>query len=188
MRINERRRTATMDRRSLIPMLALGLAGCATVIAPAGVGTSATADLKNAQGQSVGTATLTDVSGTVRVVVEMKGLPPGAKAVHVHAVGTCEGPQFTSAGGHFNPGSKEHGMLNPKGPHAGDLPNITIAADGSGRMESATDRISLGAGPATLFDADGSALVVHAAPDDFKTDPTGNAGGRLACGVIVKKP
>ncbi len=119
--------------------------------------------------------------------MEVKGLPPGAKAVHVHAVGTCEGPQFTSAGDHFNPGKKEHGMMNPQGPHAGDLPNITIAADGSGRMESATDRIALGAGATSLFDADGSALVIHAAPDDFKTDPTGNSGSRIACGVIVKK-
>ena len=177
-----------MPRLSLFAVMAVWLAGCAPVIAPTGSGTTATADLKNTTGQSVGTATLTDVSGTVRILVEVKGLPPGAKAVHVHAVGKCEGPQFTSAGDHFNPTGKEHGMMNAKGPHAGDLPNITIMADGSGRMESATDRLSLGAGPAAIFDADGSALVIHAAADDFKTDPTGNSGSRLVCGVIVKKP
>jgi Cu-Zn family superoxide dismutase len=177
-----------MHRLLLFALVAVSLAGCATVSRTlAGSGMSATADLKNGTGQSVGTASFADVSGTVRVVVEVKGLPAGPKAVHVHAVGKCEGPQFTSAGDHFNPGSKEHGMLNPKGPHAGDLPNMTIATDGSGRMESATDRITLHAGPSTVFDADGSALVIHAAPDDFKTDPTGNSGSRIVCGVIVKK-
>jgi Cu-Zn family superoxide dismutase len=168
-------------------MVAMLLAGCATVTAPLHSNVSATADLKNATGQSVGVATLTELSGTVRIVVDVKGLPPGPKALHIHAVGKCEGPQFTSAGGHFNPGKKEHGLLNPQGPHAGDLPNMTIMADGSGRMETATDRVSLGVGPTALLDDDGSAIVIHAAPDDFKTDPTGNSGSRIACGVIVKK-
>jgi superoxide dismutase, Cu-Zn family len=176
-----------MHRLSLVVLVAVMLVGCATVMEPTGSGTSATADLKNATGQSVGTATLTDVSGTVRIVVEVKGLPPGVKAVHIHEVGKCEGPQFTSAGNHFNPDKKQHGMMNPQGPHAGDLPNMTVMADGSGRMETATDRITLGAGPTSLFDADGTALVVHAAQDDFKTDPTGNSGSRIVCGVIVKK-
>jgi Cu-Zn family superoxide dismutase len=98
----------------------------------------------------------------------------------------CEPPAFTSAGGHVNPGGRQHGLQNPRGPHAGDLPNIRIEADGSGRLESLNDRITLGAGPTSLFDGDGSALVIHAAADDLQTDPTGNSGGRLACGVIVK--
>ena len=176
-----------MHRRALCATAAMLLTGCATVTAPLRSNASATADLKNAAGQSIGSATFTEVSGILRIVVEVKGLPPGPKAVHIHAVGKCEGPQFASAGDHFNPGKKEHGLLNPQGPHAGDLPNITIMADGTGRMETATDRVSLGVGPSALLDDDGSAIVIHASPDDFKTDPTGNSGSRIACGVIVKK-
>jgi Cu-Zn family superoxide dismutase len=154
---------------------------------PATTGNAATADLKNAGGQSVGVATLTEVPGAVRILVEVRGLPPGAKGVHIHEVGTCEGPQFTSAGGHFNPEKKQHGTMNPQGPHAGDLPNITIDGSGNGRLETTTNRVTLAGGAASVFDADGSAVVIHAGPDDFKTDPTGNSGGRIVCGVIVKK-
>jgi Cu-Zn family superoxide dismutase len=102
-------------------------------------------------------------------------------------VGKCDGPDFASAGGHFNPQSRQHGALNPQGPHAGDLPNITIGTDGKGRLESTTELISLLGGASVVFDADGSAIVIHAAPDDFRTDPTGNSGARIACGVIVRK-
>jgi Cu-Zn family superoxide dismutase len=174
-----------MKRLVVLVSLMLACAGCATV-GPTTPG-AATADIKNAGGQSIGTATLTEASGAVRIVVDVKGLPPGAKGVHIHEVGKCDPPQFNAAGAHFNPTSKQHGLMNPQGPHAGDLPNITIAADGRGRLESTTDRITLGAGPTSIFDADGSAIVIHAAPDDFVTDPTGNSGGRSACGVIVKK-
>jgi Cu-Zn family superoxide dismutase len=146
----------------------------------------ATADLKDATGMDVGTTTFTQVGNNVRVVLAVRGLPPGVKGVHLHAVGKCEAPQFASAGAHFNPNGKEHGSLNPQGAHAGDLPNITITADGTGRLETTTDGITLGTGPTSLFDADGSAIVVHAAPDDFKTDPTGNSGARIACGIVVK--
>ena len=97
------------------------------------------------------------------------------------------GLSFASAGSHFNPTGRQHGALNAQGPHAGDLPNVTIAADGKGRLESTTELISLVGGPSSVFDADGSAIVVHAAPDDFKTDPTGNSGARIACGVIGRK-
>ena len=117
----------------------------------------------------------------------VKDLPPGQKGVHIHEVGKCEGPQFTSAGGHFNPDKKQHGTLNPQGAHAGDLPNISVDGYGVGQLETTTNRITLGAGPTSVFDADGSAIVIHAAADDFKTDPTGNSGGRSVCGVIVKK-
>jgi Cu-Zn family superoxide dismutase len=150
--------------------------------------TTATADLRNASGQSVGTAHLTEVGPVVRIVLEVKGLPPGLHAVHIHAVGKCEPPDFTSAGPHFNPTNKQHGALNPQGSHAGDLPNLNVAPDGTGRLETATEQIRLSSGPTSLWDADGSALVVHAAPDDFTTDPTGNAGGRIACGVLTKAP
>jgi Cu-Zn family superoxide dismutase len=160
-------------------------AGCATAGVPAD--NTARAELRNATGQVVGSATLTQVGGAVRVVLEAQGLPPGAKGVHIHAVGKCDPPDFTTAGGHFNPQGRQHGALNPQGPHAGDLPNLTVGADGKGQLESTTQLVTLLAGPTSVFDADGSALVVHAAPDDFRTDPTGNSGARIACGAIVKK-
>jgi Cu-Zn family superoxide dismutase len=173
--------------RAFIAALAsLLLAGCATATAPPADNT-AWAEIRNAGGQPVGTTTFTQVGGALRVVLEVQGLPPGAKAVHLHAVGRCEGPGFTSAGGHFNPHGRQHGALNPAGPHAGDLPNITIGADGKGRLESTTELMTLLSGPTSLFDTDGSALVIHAAPDDFRTDPTGNSGARIACGVITRK-
>jgi superoxide dismutase, Cu-Zn family len=167
--------------------LALTLAGCASMTQPATTENTATADLRDANGQPAGTATLTQVSGGVRIVIDAKGMPPGPHGVHIHEVGKCEGPQFTTAGAHFNPDKKQHGTMNPQGAHAGDLPNLTIATGGTGRLETLTERITLGSGATSVFDADGSSIVVHAGPDDFKTDPTGNSGGRLACGVIVKK-
>lgn len=171
---------------ALAAAAALGLGGCAG-LQPSPAETAARAELRNAAGQAVGTATFTQVGGALRVLLEVQGLPPGPKAVHVHAAGRCESPGFTSAGDHFNPMSRQHGALNPAGPHAGDLPNITVGADGRGRLESTTELMTLLGGPTSVFDADGSALIVHAAADDFKTDPTGNAGARLACGVITRK-
>jgi Cu-Zn family superoxide dismutase len=164
---------------------ALLLAGCASV-GPPPAELVARAELRDAGGRTVGVATFNQVGAAVRVVLEAQGLPPGLKAVHVHQVGRCDAPGFTSAGDHFNPTGREHGHLNPAGAHAGDLANITVAADGRGRLESATERFTLTAGPTSIFDADGSALVVHGAPDDFRTDPTGNSGARIACGVIVR--
>ncbi len=161
-------------------------AGCATMGQSPSAPMTATAEMKNAQGHTVGSVTLSQVGGGVRVVLDARGLPPGQHGVHIHTVGKCDPPDFTSAGSHFNPDGKKHGLQNPAGPHAGDLPNITIGSDGVGRLESMNERITLGEGATTLFDADGSALVIHAAPDDFKTDPTGNSGGRIACGVIHK--
>ena len=98
----------------------------------------------------------------VRIVLEVRGLPAGAKGVHIHEVGKCDGPQFTTAGSHFNPDKKQHGTMNPQGAHAGDLPNLTIGTDGAGRLETTTNRITLGAGTTSVFDADGSAIVIHA--------------------------
>lgn len=145
----------------------------------------ATAELKDKDGKTVGRALFRERSDGVIVRLEVKGLTPGLHAVHVHAVGKCEGPGFTSAGGHFNPAGKKHGLKSSDGAHAGDLPNMLVAKDGSGRFEAMTDAITLKAGATSLFDSDGSALVIHAGVDDYTTDPTGNAGDRAACGLIV---
>jgi superoxide dismutase, Cu-Zn family len=170
-----------------IGVVALLGAGCAlTRLAPAGA--VATAEVRDAAGRVVGQATLTEVSGGVRIVLEVRGLTPGPKGVHLHGVGTCEGPAFASAGEHFNPRNAQHGLLNPAGPHAGDLPNVTVDPDGKGRLETFTERVTLGPGSTSLLDADGTALVVHADADDFRTDPSGNTGARIACGVVEKPP
>ena len=175
-----------MTRAGIVTLGSLLLAGCAQMTSSGATGPSASAELRNAAGQSVGRATLTTAGAGVRVVLDVQGLPPGPKGVHIHEIGKCEPPAFTSAGGHFNPEKRQHGAQNPQGSHAGDLPNVSVAADGTGRLDVTTDRISLApGGPTSLFDVDGSALVAHAGPDDMKTDPTGNSGGRIACGVIV---
>lgn len=167
-------------------LAALLLSGCAGMMQSSTTDNTAAAEVKDAAGRTVGTANLTQLGSAVRIVMEVRGLPAGVKAVHIHEVGKCEGPSFNSAGGHFNPGGRQHGALNPQGSHAGDMPNLTVAADGTGRLETTTEQISLVTGPTALSDADGSALVIHAAPDDFRTDPTGNSGARIACGVITK--
>ena len=148
-------------------------------------GERASSELKDKNGKIVGRATFREEPDGVLVRLEVQGLTPGLHAVHVHAVGKCEVPAFASAGGHFNPAQKKHGFKSPDGPHAGDLPNMLVAKDGSGRFEALTDAITLRPGPTSVFDSDGSAIVVHAASDDDMTDPAGNSGDRVACGVIV---
>jgi Cu-Zn family superoxide dismutase len=173
-------------RRLPLLFAALLLSGCAGMMQSSTTDNTAAAEIKDAGGRTVGTANLTQLGSAVRIVMQVRGLPAGVKGVHIHEVGKCEGPSFNSAGGHFNPGGRQHGALNPQGSHAGDLPNLTVAGDGTGRLETTTEQISLVTGPTALSDADGSALVIHAAPDDFQTDPTGNSGARIACGVITK--
>jgi len=150
--------------------------------------TRATATLKNAQGVEIGTATLTPAAQGTAVMINasLTKLPPGTHAFHVHTVGTCTPPDFASAGGHFNPAGKQHGKDNPSGHHAGDLPNFEVNASGEGKVSYAVPDLTLGDGPNSLFHAGGTALVVHAAADDYKTDPAGNAGARIACGVIER--
>jgi Cu-Zn family superoxide dismutase len=169
------------------PLLLLGvaavLAGCAS--APADRGPlSAEAVLKDKDGKQVGVATLIETPEGVRVAITGYRLPPGRHGLHVHAVGLCEPPEFTSAGGHFNPGGKQHGRMNPAGPHAGDLPNLVVAASGEGGIDITTKAFTLRSGPTSLMGEKGTSIVVHANADDEKTDPTGNSGGRIACGVI----
>jgi Cu-Zn family superoxide dismutase len=147
--------------------------------------TSARAEMKDAQGRSVGTVALTQTPYGVLVTADLANLPPGTHAFHVHDVGTCE-PPFTSAGGHFNPTLRAHGVLTPAGFHAGDMPNVTIAANGTGRAEQVNSAIALDAGARGVFDADGSTVLVHANADDYRSDPAGNAGPRIACGVIAR--
>jgi Cu-Zn family superoxide dismutase len=146
---------------------------------------TAKADLKDAQGQSVGTVTLTDTPHGVLMHVVLTSAPEGVHAFHVHATGKCEAP-FTTAGGHFNPANKQHGAENAMGMHAGDMPNITVPAGGKLTFDILNHDVTLKAGANSLMDADGSALMLHAAADDYKGDPAGNAGARIACGVVTK--
>ena len=149
---------------------------------------NATAVMKDANGTIIGLATFTQgSSGPVHITVSVSGLMPGLHGIHIHDKGICIGPSFTSAGGHYNPLGKEHGFLNPKGPHAGDLPNLEVGADGKGNMNVTTKLVTLSPGPTTLFTANSTSLVIHAGPDDLITDPAGNSGARIACGVIEKK-
>ena len=140
----------------------------------------AEAELYLADGTRVGTGIAEEVEGDIRVIVEVKGVAEGVHGVHIHTTGKCEGPAFTTAGGHWNPTAHQHGKENPMGPHMGDLPNLHTDKGG-------WDQLTLtikGGTFAGLLDEDGSALVVHAGPDDYKTDPSGNSGGRIACGVF----
>jgi Cu-Zn family superoxide dismutase len=152
--------------------------------APAG-SILATARLQNAQGEPAGTATFTETAAGVQVRAEFTHLTPGQHAVHIHDTGACEAPDFKSAGEHFQPDGKQHGLNNPEGPHAGDLPNVTAGEDGRATLEANASRVSLREGAEnSLLKSGGTALVVHAQADDYQTDPAGDSGDRVACGVI----
>jgi superoxide dismutase, Cu-Zn family len=187
------KRTSTIFAALLAPALFAWTAFAAVPLFAQSEPNGATAELKNAQGQTVGSATflangLARSGGGVKVQVTLNGFTSaaaGEHGIHIHAVGMCDAPGFTTAGGHFNPGSKKHGLNNPEGHHAGDMPNLKLDAGGSATYETNVMEITLDAGAAnSIFDADGSAVVIHAGPDDMATDPAGNSGARIACGVL----
>jgi superoxide dismutase, Cu-Zn family len=147
---------------------------------------TARADIVNATGDKIGTATLVPSAGGVRIDLSVSQLPPGTHGIHIHTAGKCEGPDFKTAGGHFNPADKKHGRDNPAGPHNGDLPNIEVGPDGKATTSLLDTNVTLSDGPNSLFHDGGTSIVIHAMQDDYKTDPAGNSGARIACGVIQK--
>jgi Cu-Zn family superoxide dismutase len=147
---------------------------------------TAKAILKNSQGEKVGEAKLTETPKGVKIELKAENLPPGGHAFHIHEKGVCTPPDFADAGGHFNPFGKEHGLENPKGPHAGDLPNITVGPDGKVSFETVATLVTLKPGKNSLFQPGATSLMIHAHADDMMSDPAGNAGPRIACGVITK--
>ena len=167
-------------------LLGILLLSICTLVAAEKAPKSAKAELRNAQGQSVGKATFKQAREGVKISVQVFNVPPGPHAFHIHAVGKCDSPDFKTAGGHFNPESLKHGLKNPAGPHAGDMPNITVGQNGKGKAALLNKRVTLAAGTNSLFHEGGTALVIHEKADDDMTDPAGNAGNRIACGVIEK--
>lgn len=167
-------------RHALIP---LAITAALTASAAAAQETS-TANIKGPERTDLGTVELTQTPGGVLLVADLEGLPSGTHAFHIHETGACD-PDFQAAGGHFNPTGAKHGFNNPDGPHAGDMPNIHVGSDGAFKFEVLNTMVSLKQGESnSLFDDDGSAIVIHAGADDYATDPAGDAGERIGCGVI----
>ena len=174
---------------SMALLVTIAGVGCSTAMRMRNAVARAEALMYNTSGGAIGTAQLwQDANGVVQVEISSITLPAGTHGIHFHDVGKCESPSFTTAGGHYNPMGMEHGLQNPKGPHAGDNPNIVIPAGGIGNVSFSTDRVSLTPGTRTLLDADGTSLVIHASADDQVTNPSGNSGARIACGVVRAIP
>ena len=172
--------------------IAVAAGACASAPSPLNRVAAAYATIANAAGEQKGTAEIwQDMDKIVHVEVQLTGMPPGAHGIHFHMTGQCDGSSstpFATAGSHFNPLGRQHGLDNPAGPHAGDAPNFTANADGTAPDSFTTDRVSLKEGSTSLFDDDGSAIVIHAAADDQTSQPAGNSGARIACGVVKRTP
>ncbi len=178
-------RSITTRHRLIGPLVGLAILGLTAGVAVAGGSTHAEARIVGADGQTIGWAQLTeDAAGQLHMNVQVAGLSAGRHGIHLHAVGQCVGPTFASAGGHHNPLGAQHGLDNPLGAHAGDLPNLVVNVARRGHLDAVSHHATLSSGPVSLLDADGSAIVIHAFEDDQVTNPTGNSGARVACGVI----
>jgi Cu-Zn family superoxide dismutase len=173
--------------RTHLPIVASALLALAAIPSHAAP-KSAHADLVNAQGATIGHAKFSTVPDGVKVTINVGQLTPGEHGIHIHTVGKCEGPAFTTAGGHFNPTSSHHGVNNAASPHphVGDLPNLVVSAKGTAKITFTAAGATLGDGPNSLFHDGGTSLVIHAKPDDLMSDPSGNSGDRIACGVIAQ--
>lgn len=167
---------------------AASLVACAHAPAPLNRVAVAYATISNAAGEQKATVEMwQDLDNVVHVDIQAAAMPPGPHGIHFHAIGSCGSTSagaFAAAGAHYNPLGRQHGLDNPAGPHGGDAPNFNVNADGTGRLSFTTDRVSLTDGSTSLFDADGSAIVIHAAADDQISQPAGNSGARIACGVV----
>jgi Cu-Zn family superoxide dismutase len=160
--------------------------GASTVVEGHAVPPGAQAELTDAQGKVLGKATFTQLPDGVLIALKASNLPPGVHGFHIHDRAECHAPGFTSAGGHFNPDGKAHGFKNPNGPHAGDLPNLTVPDNGTVDISTLATGVTLRDGPNSLFKPGGTSLMIHAGPDDYVTDPAGDSGARIACGAITR--
>jgi Cu-Zn family superoxide dismutase len=171
-------------RIAALGLFSLALSGCQT-LEQLPTERAGSATLRASNGVPAGTAQLLASGTSLSISVGLAGLTPGAHGIHLHTTGSCDAPDFQTAGGHLNPGGRQHGAANPQGAHLGDLPNVTIGANGAGTV-SATLLLSRAEALAAIFDADGTAIVVHETADDNRTDPSGNSGKRIACGVLTR--